>query len=384
MLRFYLFFQWLTTIVIALVITVIVKHFIIEAYRIPSSSMERSLYSGDYLFVSKLAYGPRVPMTPVSIPLLPPMLSNGKITYKTSRQIKYKRLKGFSKIQRNDIIVFNFPEGDTVIINHPEQNYYSLMREYGREYSLSSLKVLTHPVDKREHFVKRCIGLPGDTIQIIKSEIFINNELFNDTETAIIKYFVRTRNNRLDNAILIDLDIDPDAISYNPSNNIHIIPMHYHAFEKLQKNPEVRFIEKYSEPSLIYRNPEIFPHQSNNFWSPENFGPLLIPSKNTVIKLNLETLALYERIIRVYEKNKLEIHGDSIYINAKLADSYRFQMDYYFVLGDNRHNSSDSRFWGFVPEDHIIGKAVYIWFSKEPGKNIIKGIRWNRMFKPIK
>lgn len=380
----YRIFGWITALIIALGITIIIKLFIIEAYRIPSSSMEKALYAGDYIFVSKLAYGPRIPFTPLSLPFLPSVLSNGKVTYKISPERKYKRLKGFSKVKRNDIIVFNFPEGDTVIVEQPGQNYYSLIRQFGREYVSSLSTKVAHPVDKRDHFVKRCIGLPGDTILISKNILSVNGEILDDPETVILKYYVRTRNNKLNDTLLTDIGVMPDEINYNPSNNIHIIPMDCHGYEKLRNNPEVRLIERYSEPSLIYRNTEIFPHNTNYLWSPGNFGPFLIPSKSTVIKLTKENLPLYERIIRVYEKNKLEIYGDNIYINTKLADSYKFQMDYYFVLGDNRYNSADSRFWGLVPEDHLVGKAVNIWFSKEVGKNIIHGIRWKRMFKPIK
>lgn len=377
-------FQWLIAIFIALIITIFIKHFIIEAYKIPSSSMEKSLYAGDYIFVNKFIYGPRIPFSPLSVPFLPPLLPNGKLSYKYSADRKYKRFKGFSKVRRNDVIVFNYPEGDSVIIEFPGQNYYSLMRQSNYEYKMSSLNFVVHPVDKREHFVKRCIGLPGDTLQIIKNKIFINNKEFEETENVILKYYVRTKNYRLDDSLLIELGINPKKVIYNPSNHIHIIPMDQNAYKRLKENPDLRLIERYSEPSLIYRNPEIFPHQRNYPWSPEDFGPIILPSRNSRIKLNTENLALYERIIRVYEKNKLEVIGDSIYINTKLAESYKFQMDYYFVLGDNRHNSSDSRFWGFVPEDHIAGKAFYIWFSKNPGQNIINGIRWKRMFKPIK
>ena len=375
--------EWLKAIMIALLITIVIRTLFIEAYKIPTPSMEKTLLAGDYLFVSKFSYGPRIPVTPLSVPFLPSMLPDGRLTYMLSPERKYKRLKGLSRVKRNDIIVFNFPEGDTVSVNHPGQNYYNLLRQYGRPNVISSFKLVTHPIDKRDNYIKRCIGIPGDTIRIVNGAVNINGTEEIDKDMMVSKYYVRTYSKKLSDSLLNELGIKEEDISYNPNNHIHILPLDMKSYRMLQKHKDVRIIYKYTEPSLSIRNNGIFPQDENYSWRPDNFGPLYVPSRTSTISLNISSIPLYERIISVYEKNKLEIKGDDIYINGKLATSYTFQMDYYFVLGDNRHNSADSRYWGLVPEDHLVGKAVYIWYSKEPGKNILKGTRWNRMFKPI-
>lgn len=376
--------EWIKAVILALFITAAIKILLIEAYRIPSPSMEKTLLPGDYLFVSKIAYGPRLPFTPLSLPFLPSMLPDGRLTYISTPDRQYKRLKGTSEIKRNDIIVFNFPEGDTVLVQYPGQNYYSLRRQFMRNPIESSLNLVTHPIDKRDNYIKRCIALPGDTIYLKNANVYINNAFQDESEFMVVKYFVRTTTGKLSDSVLNMVGVHPDEISYNPNDNIHIIPLDTHGYKFLVNNKEVRTIYKYTEPFLVYRNLDVFPNNTNFRWTPDDFGPVYVPKRNTVIRLDINNLPFYERIIRVYEKNMLEIKEDNIYINSKLADSYTFQMDYFFVLGDNRHNSADSRFWGFVPENHIIGKAFYLWFSKDPGKNIISGTRWERMFKPIK
>jgi len=346
--------------------------------------MEKTLLTGDYLFVSKLAYGPRIPFTPLALPFLPSMLPDGKVTYIISPERRYKRLKGFSKVKHNDIIVFNFPEGDTISVEYPGQSYYSLLRQNGMHNNEFINKLVFHPVDKRDNFIKRCTGLPGDTVFIQKGTLSVNGVLQNESDFLVRKYYVRTRHGILNDSILNLLGTNRKNISYNPNNNMHIISLDEKGYKFLLNHKEIQSIYRYVDPSLIYRNTEIFPHHEYFQWSPDDFGPIYVPGKNITIPLNVNNLPVYERIIRVYEENLLEIRDDSIYINGKLATSYTFKMDYYFVLGDNRHNSADSRFWGFVPEDHLIGKAIYIWYSKEPGKNIISGTRWKRLFKPIK
>ncbi len=380
---FSFFLNWIKALLFAVCITIFIRTLFIEAFKIPSPSMEKTLFPGDYLFVSKIAYGPRLPYSPFSIPFLPAMLSDGTLTYLKTPGIPYKRLKGLGEVKRNDIIVFNYPEGDTVIVEFPDQSYYSLIRQYGRAYMTSFHNLISHPVDKRDYYIKRCIGIPGDTVSISHGEVFVNQEKLAESNSIVSKYYVRTKIEKLNDSVFNLLGVSVNDVSFNPHNNIHVLPLDKYGVLTLKKHKDVLLVQKYIEPTLGYRNIEVFPYNSNFRWSPDEFGPLLVPGKDVTIELNSSILPLYNKVISVYEKNKITLSGDSIYINDKFATSYTFEMNYYFVLGDNRHNSADSRFWGFVPEDHLVGKAVYIWFSKEPEKKYFKGIRMNRIFKPI-
>ncbi len=370
-------------VIIALLITLAIRTLFIEAYKIPTPSMESTLLAGDYLLVSKISYGPKLPNTPLSIPFIPNLLPNGKLTYSKALNLPYKRLKGLSEVKRNDIIVFNFPEGDTVVLQYPGQNYYSLLRQFGREYLQTRFSFVTNPTDKCDNYIKRCIGIPGDSIRIVSSEVFVNRIKIPELPQLQFKYYVKTRNIPLSKESLHELGISDSEAIYNPSNSLYIINMNKNEAEKLSSFPVIQSVIRYSEPVISFKNGEIFPHSPHYLWSEDDFGPLMVPAKGMSVKINSDNIPLYRRIIEVYEKNKLEVKGDSIYINGKLATSYSFKMNYYFVMGDNRHNSADSRFWGFVPEDHLVGKAVAIWFSLDPD-NGIRGIRLNRMFKSIK
>jgi signal peptidase I len=376
--------EWLFILLLAIACSICIKVLAVETYKIPTPSMEETLLAGDFIFVSKLAYGPRLPETPVAIPFYHNKLPSGKKSYSERVRMPYKRLGGFSTVQRGDIIVFNFPEGDTMVVQYPGQNYYSLVRQYGREYILSEFDIITHPVDKRENYVKRCIGLPGDTVRIVDGEAEVNGVRNPVFPTQKFKYYVTTRGAPLSDALLDSLKILKSSVTYNPANSLHVLFLTGENIEFLRSHPMVRSVKRYAEPMLSFQNQEIFPHSNLYRWTGDNLGPLTVPARGDTLLISMLNLPLYSRIIDVYENNDLRIKGGEIYINDQLADQYVVQMDYYFVIGDNHHNSADSRYWGFVPEDHLLGKAVTVWFSIEPNKSIIEGLRKERIFSGIK
>jgi signal peptidase I len=376
--------EWLAILVLALICSLCIKILFVETYKIPTPSMEETLLAGDYIFVSKLAFGPRLPETPLAIPFYHNKLPSGKKSYSERITMPYKRLRGFSEVKRGDIIVFNFPEGDTMVVQYPGQNYYSLVRQYGREYILSEFDIITHPVDKRENYIKRCVGLPGDTVRIAGGEVEVNSSRFPVPPTQKFKYYVTTRGAPLPDELLDSLKILKSSVTYNPANSLHVLFLTGENIDILRSHPMVRSIKRYAEPMLSFQNQEIFPHSNLYRWTGDNFGPLVVPAKGDTLQLSMLNLPLYRRIIDVYENNELKIKEGDIYINDQPADEYIFQMDYYFVMGDNHHNSADSRYWGFVPEDHLLGKAVTVWFSVEPDKRFIEGLRKERIFIGIK
>ena len=308
--------EWLDAVIFAVIVVSFINIFFFQAFKIPSSSMEKTLYTGDHLFVSKLTYGPRLPQTPLTVPFTHNVIF-GKESYSTLIQKDYKRLKGFRNVRRGDIVVFGFPNGDTVLRKAPSEDYYSLCRFYGKQKVVSSLgPVIARPADKVDHYVKRCVAVPGDTLEIREGLVWIDG---------------------------VKQETYPGM---QISRNI----------EKVQSD---------------YR--EIFPFSPDYTWTRDEFGPLWIPEKGATVQLTRENLPLYERIIRVYEHSSVE--------EALAAGSYTFKQDYYFMMGDNRHNSLDSRYWGFVPEDHIVGRPVVIWLSTDEGKRFPKNIRWGRFLK---
>ena len=378
------FIEWLAIVLLALGCSFTLKVLFVETYKIPTPSMEETLLAGDFIFVSKLSYGPRLPETPLAIPFYHNKLPSGKKSYSEKLKMPHKRLKGFSSIERDDIIVFNFPEGDTMVVQYPGQNYYSLVRQYGREYILSEFDIITHPVDKRENYIKRCIALPGDTLQITGGEIRVNGKTRPVLPHQKFKYYVTTTGNPLPDPLLDSLKILKTSVTYNPVNSLHVLYLAEENVETLKSFPQVRSIKQYSEPTLSFQNQEIFPHSNNYRWTGDNFGPLKVPAKGDTIPLDMLNLPLYQRLIATYEHNNLQLVEGDIHINGVPAESYVVKMNYYFVMGDNRHNSADSRYWGFVPEDHLLGKAVTVWFSIEPEKRIIGGLRKERIFSSIK
>jgi signal peptidase I len=269
------------------------------------------------------------------------------------------------------------------VVQYPGQNYYSLARQYGRDYMQSEFDIITHPVDKRENYIKRCIGLPGDNLAVLDGKILVNGKIWPERPDKKYKYYVATRGKPIPDHLLDSLKILKSSVTYNQINSLHVIYLTVRKADLLSSFPEVRSIQRYSEPMLSFQNQEIFPHSREYRWTGDNFGPILVPKKGDSIQINRINLPLYQRIIEVYEKNKIQLIFRDFYINGSPAEYYTFKMNYYFVMGDNHHNSADSRYWGFVPEDHLLGKAVLVWFSIEPDKPILEGLRKERIFNSI-
>ena len=381
------FVEWVDAIIFAVIAASFIRMFFIEAYTIPTGSMEKSLLVGDFLFVSKTAYGPKTPNTPLSLPLVHnkmPLAPNTK-SYVEWINKPYKRLKGFGQIKNNDVVIFHFPEGDTVASNVPSASYYQLVRDYGRNRVWNDErnfgKIITHPVDKRENYIKRCVGIPGDVIEIVNSQLLVNGKPFNELKDLQFEYLVKTNGTNINPKTLEKMNIASDDITLIGSQ--YYFPLTAENVDKLNELTNVTEITK----MLQYNNEwdkNIFPFDINYRWNRDNYGPLTIPGKGQTVSLTLENLPLYRRIIDVYENNELEVRNDKIYINKQEANSYTFKMDYYWVMGDSRHNSADSRYWGFVPEDHLVGKAKFIWLSLDKDKKFPKNIRIKRILKTIK
>ncbi len=377
--------EWVDALIFAVIAATLIRMFFIEAFTIPTSSMEKSLLVGDYLFVSKVSYGPKMPNTPIAFPFAHHTLPLTKNTKSYVEWVKwdYKRLAGLGDIERNDITVFNFPEGDTVVLQHPDQSYYALKRQLGRERILNNFDITVRPVDKRENYIKRCVAIPGDSLKIEHGQLFINGKPQEQVGKLQYKYKVITDGSRPNPLSLQELGLSNEDIKKGQiSNNEYIYPLTNEMAEKLQKFSIVESVTKEEAPEGYYVD-YIFPHDPNYKWNDDNFGPLWIPAKGETVALDTNNLPLYERIIDVYEKNDLQVKDSTIYINGKPADSYTFQRDYYFMMGDSRHNSADSRFWGFVPEDHVVGKAVFIWLSLDKDRSFLSKIRWKRLFRVI-
>lgn len=381
--------EWIDAILFAVIAASIIRLFIFEMYTIPTSSMEKSLLVGDFLLVSKITYGPKVPNTPLSFPFVHHTLPLTQYTPSFLEWIKlpYYRFPGFESIKHNDVVVFNYPDGDTVALKVQEDSYYRLVREYGWKIVNSKPetfgRIMARPVDKRENYIKRCIGLPGDTLQIIDQQVYLDGKPRVTPIHAQSTYRVRTDGSRINSKLLSELDITEDILPEGDEGTFFLTLTNSTA-EKIKKLPFVKMVEREVAPKATWSR-DIFPYDSTYNWNRDNFGPLWIPKAGATVPLSLKNICLYKRIISNYENNKLEIKGDKIFINDKEAKSYTFKLDYYWMMGDNRHNSADSRYWGFVPSDHIVGKASYVWLSLDKNKSILGGkIRWSRMFRSVK
>ncbi len=343
--------EWVDAIVFAVVAATIIRTFFIEAFTIPTPSMEKTLMVGDFLFVSKVSYGPRTPLTPLSFPFAhQDMPIIGGKSYLEWLKLPYYRLPGFGTVENNDIVVFNYPMEDE------------------------------RPIDKQTHYIKRCIGIPGDNITIENRNVYINDKLVDMPEHGQYFYHVKTDGSMLNPTTLRDLDITDGGAASNQGDFRYALTKA--TAEKLKQFTNVREVDALGDPKGYYED-YIFPHDPNFPWNVDNFGPLHIPKAGDKIALDPRTIAPYLRAISVYENNKVEIKDNQVYINDQVATEYTFKMGYYFMMGDNRHNSADSRFWGFVPEDHIVGKAVFIWLSLDGNASFFKKIRWNRLFRYI-
>jgi signal peptidase I len=376
--------DWVDAIVFAAIAATLLRMFFIEAYTIPTPSMEKSMLVGDYLFVSKVSYGPKLPNTPLSFPFAHHTLPFTKKTNSYVEWIKrpYNRRAGLGKVKRNDAVVFHYPEGDTVAVGAVD--YYGLIRQFGRDKVWDNYKIIARPVDKRENYVKRCVGIPGDTIFIKAGELMVNGMPQEKIKNLQYNYFILTNGTIINPKLLDDMKIAKDDRQFYPDKSLYDLPLTTENYDKIKSLKNVASITRHESNNPSFMAEYVFPQNPSFQWTEDNFGPLIIPSKGTTVKLSTENIPLYSRIIKVYEGNTLSVNDSTIFINGSPANSYTFKMDYYFMMGDNRHKSSDSRFWGFVPEDHIVGKPLFVWLSLDKEKKFPMNIRWDRFFKKIR
>lgn len=380
--------DWLDAIIFAVIVVTFINIFFFQAFKIPSSSMESTLYTGDHLFVSKLAYGPRMPETPLTIPFTHNTIG-GKESYSELIHCKYRRLKGFGSVKRGDCVVFGFPNGDSVLVKAPADDYYMLCRMYGRDFTTRNYgPVKVRPSDKKDHYVKRCVAVAGDTLSIREGVVYVNSEMAPVLPGMQNSYTVVTTGQKLNPRSLERLGLNKAELWFDQSlPGYPAMPLTDEMLKELKSFSSVVSIE----PNIDNYPPDypdswktIFPFSENFEWTRDNFGPLWIPQKGVTVELNLENLPLYERIITSYEGNELSVEDDgTIRINGETVTEYTFRQDYYFMMGDNRHNSLDSRYWGFVPEDHIVGKPALIWLSIDGNRKFPGNIRWRRFFKIV-
>ena len=421
--------SWVDAIVFALIGVYFLTQFFFQNFVIPSSSLEKTLLTGDYLLVSKLAYGPRIPQTPLTMPMTQHTLPIvGCKSYIEHPHWDYRRVKGLGNVEVNDIVVFNYPAGDTVALAQQNQDYYRLayqigdqllgtqtadttsifpqtivipataallpetsyeeqQRIYNNVYAAGAAYMRQHPeefggitsrpTDRRENYVKRCVGLPGQTLQIKNDTVYLDGKPNPDPENVQYAYEVTFKQD-LPDELKRELGITEEDLYAQRNGNTVWMPLTHKVRKQLEARKDIVASIARAVPDAGW----LYPQNMAKDWTTANYGPLWIPKKGETLRLTLANLPIYERPIRVYEGNSLVVRGGKIYINGKAADSYTFKMDYYWMQGDNRDNSADSRFWGFVPEDHIVGKPLFIWISLDPDYGLFDGkMRWSRFFK---
>ena len=410
--------EWVDALVFALVAVYFINLFLFQNYKIPTSSLEKSLLVGDHLFVSKVSYGPRIPNTPLSFPLMQntvPFLNTK--SYIEWPQWDYRRLKGFGHVENDDIVVFNFPTGDTVPVRYVNPDYYitcrslGLSRAYGSKELLAGYEnksqweinrklrelgkeqlylnqdsygeIVYRPVDRRDNYVKRCVAIAGDTFEMRNNQVYINGKKVENPEGLQHFYHVITDGTSLNQRFLDKMEIsNEDAGRMTVGQGRYIIPLTEEKAEEMKAFPFIRQMTMDIERVDSTRMPDVWPYSTDYMWSRDNFGPLYIPKKGTSVELTLKNLVLYDRIITAYEGNTLDVKNGEILINGEKTTEYTFKMDYYFMMGDNRHQSADSRYWGFVPEDHVVGRPILVWLSLNKDKSLFNGgIRFDRFFK---
>jgi len=417
--------EWVDAIIFAVVAATIIRTFIMEAYTIPTSSMEKSLLVGDFLFVSKMSYGPKVPNTPLAFPFVHhtlPLTATSK-SYLEWIKLPYYRFPGFGDVERYDAVVFNYPSGDTVVLQRQNEDYYGIIRQEGRAKTWKDYDIAARPVDKRENYIKRCVGLPGDKLEIIDKQLYVNGEKAFNPPNMQFQYIVTIKGNTFNQRELTNLfnnlDISeggaivpgvgylslgfesgglltmlysqrmPDgsvrtSSVWRPTTRF-MLPISMETAELLRTNPRIQSVDIEAMPKGEPYSP-IFPHDPEHFkWNQDNFGPLTLPEAGATVQIGSDNIALYRKIIDTYENNDLVEKNGKIFINGEEANSYTFKQGYYWLMGDNRDNSADSRFWGFVPNDHIVGKAVFVWLSLDKNKGWFDGkIRWGKCLRTVK
>lgn len=378
--------EWAESLFFAVFAATFIRMFLIEAYVIPTPSMEGSLNVGDYLFVSKAHYGIRTPMTIASLPLLHNVIPIiGGESYLKKPQLEYNRLPAITPIKRNDPFVFNWPAGDSVYIT--SQRSYSVdqvrrnpnIPDRELQNKIKRKDFVVRPMDKTDFYIKRCVGMPGDKIEIKDRQVYVNGEKGKNPKHLQFAYEVLIPNG-VNISKLEEWGIDEGdwARRFSPGTPNFAYLDEKQVGQLISLDPSVKVVPIENKP----RKGDLFPNDETNYpgWTVDDFGPITIPAKGETVSLNKNNIAMYRRVIGVYEHNDLSMNGNQIMINGEPAESYTFKQNYYWAMGDNRHASEDSRSWGFVPEDHIVGKPLFIWFSTREG-NMAKGINWDRIFK---
>lgn len=432
--------EWVDAIIFAVVAATVIRTFFIEAFTIPTSSLEKSLMVGDYLFVSKMSYGAKIPNTPLAFPFAHHTLPGTQSvkSYLEWIKIPYYRLPGFRKVKNGDYVVFNYPDGDTVALNMQDRSYYQVVRDeaeniknyveqngkkISKEESLSLAwkevntnegkygKIVARPPDKRENYIKRCVAIAGDKLEIVDGEVYINDKKQVAPERSQHFYNIKTLspifgfNKKTEiGYILSNIELLNEFDIYVSEGwrsgeagdtSIYTLNIPQYEVERIKKLKGVVSVERIIEPKNNY-NPSIFPHDPRYPWNNDNFGPFVIPKAGTTVNIDTTTISLYKKIIETYDNgdHTVEIKNGKIIYDGQAITQYTFKQDYYWMMGDNRHNSADSRSWGVVPEDHVVGTPVFIWLSlKDPKYNPFSGefklstfftdhgkARWERFF----